>query len=125
MLLPPGGRQILPGDRLITTCGYDTSADSTTVTGGHATDNEMCFNFVEYYPEAPALSYCSSGPAYNAWQSDCSGYFKFNSTVDPVSVTFSELPKRAQVCDALRNSASAGFNGLFATAFALVMLAVA
>jgi hypothetical protein len=31
--LPPGGRKIMPGDRLITTCHYDTSGDTEQVFG--------------------------------------------------------------------------------------------
>ncbi|KAJ4148154.1 hypothetical protein LMH87_002636 [Akanthomyces muscarius] len=42
--------QLLPGDRLITTCEFDTSKDTQPVKGGLASKNEMCFAWVEYYP---------------------------------------------------------------------------
>ena len=41
---------IMPGDRIVTTCTYD-STDRTDVTmGGVASDEEMCINFMMYYP---------------------------------------------------------------------------
>jgi hypothetical protein len=42
--------QLLPGDRLITTCEYDTSNDTTPVPGGYSSEDEMCFAWVDYYP---------------------------------------------------------------------------
>lgn len=42
--------KLLPGDRLITTCDYDTSKDSKSVSGGLTSEHEMCVAFVDYYP---------------------------------------------------------------------------
>jgi hypothetical protein len=42
--------KLLPGDRLITTCQYDTSADQKPVLGGLSSQEEMCFAWVDYYP---------------------------------------------------------------------------
>ncbi|TPX32821.1 hypothetical protein SmJEL517_g04110 [Synchytrium microbalum] len=38
---------IMPGDRLVTYCSWDTSNDNVTVQGGAASTQEMCFNFME------------------------------------------------------------------------------
>jgi hypothetical protein len=42
--------QLLPGDKLITTCEYDTSKDTEPVPGGQSSQEEMCFAWVDYYP---------------------------------------------------------------------------
>jgi len=47
-LVPPV--KLLPSDDLVTFCTYDTSNDTSTVSFGETTSNEMCFNFVVYYP---------------------------------------------------------------------------
>jgi len=38
------------GDTYNTYCSYDTSLDNVSVTYGETTSNEMCFNFIAYYP---------------------------------------------------------------------------
>jgi hypothetical protein len=38
------------GDAFNTFCSFDTTADAVTVTFGESTANEMCFNFIAYYP---------------------------------------------------------------------------
>lgn len=45
--------QILPGDELITTCEYQNPWDAT-ITGGEATNQEMCTTFMQYFPRLPA-----------------------------------------------------------------------
>ncbi|CAB9513096.1 Tyramine beta-hydroxylase [Seminavis robusta] len=42
--------KILPGDVLHTTCSYNTSSTTTTTKGGTETSDEMCYNFIYYYP---------------------------------------------------------------------------
>eukprot|EP00004_Rigifila_ramosa_P007335 TRINITY_DN182_c0_g1_i3.p1 TRINITY_DN182_c0_g1~~TRINITY_DN182_c0_g1_i3.p1 ORF type:complete len:568 (-),score=136.72 TRINITY_DN182_c0_g1_i3:17-1675(-) len=50
---------LLPGDRMIMHCVYDTTERTTTTVGGEGTDNEMCFGFLTYYPANPDLAtYC-------------------------------------------------------------------
>jgi hypothetical protein len=44
---------IMPGDRLKTTCVYDSTGASGVTNGGEGTDDEMCLNFLAYYPEIP------------------------------------------------------------------------
>lgn len=41
---------IMPGDRITTTCVYDSTGRSSTTPGGPASDEEMCINFMMYYP---------------------------------------------------------------------------
>ncbi|KAI9197235.1 PHM/PNGase F domain-containing protein [Polychytrium aggregatum] len=52
-------RQILPGDTLITTCVYNSQNTNGYISGGFGTNNEMCYNFAEYYPLQP-IGECSS-----------------------------------------------------------------
>lgn len=40
----------MPGDSFKTYCVYNTEQDDTPVLGGMGTQQEMCFNFVTYYP---------------------------------------------------------------------------
>jgi hypothetical protein len=54
--VPPQQQKLLPGDRLITTCVWDSSQDTTTIKGGISSEEEMCINFVEYYPAIPLFS---------------------------------------------------------------------
>ena len=72
---PPVGRKLLPGDTLIAHCYYDTrnrqsthDRGSSTITGpgqtttfGEGTNDEMCFNFIAYYPRHPDLKNCFNG----------------------------------------------------------------
>jgi hypothetical protein len=52
--------KILPGDRLITKCTWDASQDKTDILGGHSSEEEMCFNFIEYYPAQTSLTNCAA-----------------------------------------------------------------
>jgi len=45
-----------PGDDLVHTCIYDTSKRQKLTYGGESTREEMCLNFVFYYPYVPTLS---------------------------------------------------------------------
>jgi len=47
--------EILPGDELKTTCDYQNPFDFT-VTGGEATNQEMCTIFMQYFPRLPGTS---------------------------------------------------------------------
>lgn len=51
---------MLPGDSYITYCSFDTSSDTTTVSWGETTDQEMCFNFLAFYPigSSQPTTYC-------------------------------------------------------------------
>ncbi|KAM4663020.1 dopamine beta-hydroxylase [Discoglossus pictus] len=42
--------KVLPGDVLITRCGYNTEDRSRVTVGGFSITDEMCVNYVHYYP---------------------------------------------------------------------------
>ncbi|KAI8800861.1 PHM/PNGase F domain-containing protein [Cladochytrium replicatum] len=43
-------KTLVPGDRIMTTCVWDSTNQVNATTGGYASSQEMCFGFVEYYP---------------------------------------------------------------------------
>lgn len=51
--------QVLPGDALVTTCYYDTRGYSVPTLGGFSISDEMCVNYIHYYP-ATELEVCKS-----------------------------------------------------------------
>ncbi|KAJ3326201.1 hypothetical protein HDV06_000077 [Boothiomyces sp. JEL0866] len=56
--------KILPGDRLITNCTFDTTQDSNMVQGGWSSEQEMCYAFVEYYPAMNYFPVCEQIPDF-------------------------------------------------------------
>lgn len=50
-----------PGFRADTTCTYDTSDSKIAITGGENTSDEMCYNFITYYPRENGKSTCFNG----------------------------------------------------------------
>lgn len=63
---------ILPGDSLITTCTYNTMSRENVTLGGFAISDEMCVNYVHYYPNA-RLEVCKSAISDDA----LSTYFRY------------------------------------------------
>eukprot|EP00475_Leptophrys_vorax_P013505 TRINITY_DN19879_c0_g1_i5.p1 TRINITY_DN19879_c0_g1~~TRINITY_DN19879_c0_g1_i5.p1 ORF type:complete len:640 (+),score=127.00 TRINITY_DN19879_c0_g1_i5:256-1920(+) len=53
---------IYPGDQINTHCVYDTSSSSTAVEFGVASTQEMCIQFIWYYPKQDNISYCGYLP---------------------------------------------------------------
>lgn len=51
--------RVLKGDALITTCFYDTRGYINTTLGGFSISDEMCVNYIQYYP-ATKLEVCKS-----------------------------------------------------------------
>ncbi|XP_017029293.1 tyramine beta-hydroxylase [Drosophila kikkawai] len=51
--------RVLPGDALVTTCYYNTKGDKTAALGGFSISDEMCVNYIHYYP-ATKLEVCKS-----------------------------------------------------------------
>ncbi|KAH8298583.1 hypothetical protein KR018_001740 [Drosophila ironensis] len=51
--------RVLPGDALVTTCYYNTLQDKTAALGGFSISDEMCVNYIHYYP-ATKLEVCKS-----------------------------------------------------------------
>lgn len=60
------------GDFLETTCLYRTLDKVNATIGGHAITDEMCVNYLHYYP-ATELEVCKSAVANEALEN----YFKF------------------------------------------------
>mmetsp|Transcript_37521 Transcript_37521/g.105956 ORF Transcript_37521/g.105956 Transcript_37521/m.105956 type:complete len:572 (+) Transcript_37521:85-1800(+) len=54
---------IRSGDLVATTCVFDTSGETKPVRGGYATKEEMCINFVYFYP-ASAIPFKGCNHAY-------------------------------------------------------------
>ncbi|XP_072015163.1 dopamine beta-hydroxylase-like [Amphiura filiformis] len=57
--LLPTDVQILPGDMLITHCRYDTRSRNNVTLGGFGIEDEMCVNYIHYYPQSN-LEVCKS-----------------------------------------------------------------
>ncbi|KAJ3273805.1 hypothetical protein HDV01_003932 [Terramyces sp. JEL0728] len=54
--------KLLPGDRIIVNCTYDTTGATSVVLGGFSSSNEMCYSFIEYFPALDYQSYCLQVP---------------------------------------------------------------
>ncbi|CAI5527453.1 unnamed protein product, partial [Closterium sp. Naga37s-1] len=58
--------EVFPGDELRTTCVWDSSARSAVTRGGPSSDDEMCINYLVYYPVTKGhemvmcFDYCAS-----------------------------------------------------------------
>ncbi|KAH0954644.1 hypothetical protein HN011_004179 [Eciton burchellii] len=63
---------ILPGDSLITTCTYNTMKRDNVTLGGFAISDEMCVNYIHYYPNA-RLEVCKSAISDDALRT----YFRY------------------------------------------------
>ena len=48
------------GDELITTCWYNTLQRTNATVGGFSFAEEMCVNYIHYYPRAQDLEVCKS-----------------------------------------------------------------
>lgn len=51
--------RILKGDALVTTCYYNTVGKDNCTLGGFSISDEMCVNYIHYYP-ATKLEVCKS-----------------------------------------------------------------
>ncbi|KOX68655.1 Tyramine beta-hydroxylase [Melipona quadrifasciata] len=63
---------ILPGDSLITSCTYNTMDRKNVTLGGFAISDEMCVNYIHYYPNA-RLEVCKSAISNDALRT----YFRY------------------------------------------------
>jgi len=52
---------VMPGDRLMSHCVYDSTGMNMTTTFGLATENEMCTVMLFYYPQIDNFSFCGYG----------------------------------------------------------------
>ncbi|XP_014367244.2 tyramine beta-hydroxylase [Papilio machaon] len=80
--------KVLPGDFLETTCIYNTKDKSNATIGGHAITDEMCVNYLHYYP-ATQLEVCKSAISNLALEN----YFKFEHRWDNMSISYSAPPR--------------------------------
>lgn len=79
---------VLPGDYLETTCIYNTEEKENATIGGHAITDEMCVNYLHYYP-ATQLEVCKSAVSNAALES----YFKFEKRWDNMSISYTASPR--------------------------------
>ena len=102
--------KLMPGDKFITTCEYDTSDDTEPVPGGQSSRDEMCFAWVDYYPANTVLA-CTQ---FNMGNSSSQG--SLNGTVgvclesteaqpdmyesDFLTASFDRLPESGNMCSA-------------------------
>lgn len=63
---------ILKGDALITTCDYRTEDRNNVTLGGFSITDEMCVNYIHYFPATP-LEVCKSAISDQALQT----YFEY------------------------------------------------
>ncbi|XP_058445069.1 tyramine beta-hydroxylase isoform X1 [Malaya genurostris] len=69
--------KILPGDALMTTCYYDTRGYEAATLGGFSISDEMCVNYISYYP-ATKLELCKSAIS----EKSLYNYFKYMREVE-------------------------------------------
>merc|ERR1719204_1704480 len=60
-------RAVLPGDVLLAQCTYDTSAAQRMLYGGESSSEEMCLNYVYYYPRRADFAFCLSSHLETQW----------------------------------------------------------
>lgn len=112
--------QLLPGDKLITTCEYDTSNDTKPVPGGLSSREEMCFAWVDYYP-ANAILACTQVELGNSSQNSMNGSaalcLESNATQPDIysstflTSSFQNLTISGNTCPAENSSSSSNSSG--------------
>ncbi|CAH0585570.1 unnamed protein product [Chrysodeixis includens] len=80
--------KILPGDYLETTCIYSTLNRENATVGGNSIQDEMCVNYIHYYP-ATELEVCKSAVSNLALEN----YFKFERDFDNMSISYTAEPR--------------------------------
>ncbi|KAL4718317.1 hypothetical protein ACJJTC_002375, partial [Scirpophaga incertulas] len=80
--------KVLPGDYLMTTCIFNTKDKAEATIGGHAITDEMCVNYMHYYP-ASHLEVCKSAVSNAALEN----YFKFEKQWDNMSISYATPPR--------------------------------
>ncbi|KAJ3334173.1 hypothetical protein HDU91_002779, partial [Kappamyces sp. JEL0680] len=83
--------KLLPGDRLLLNCTYDLRRDTAPVVGGHSSNDEMCFYFIEYWPAMTYFNICQSSGANNTSSYLCPTGANDNSTVKSTAKDFTPL----------------------------------
>ncbi|XP_026327382.1 tyramine beta-hydroxylase isoform X2 [Hyposmocoma kahamanoa] len=80
--------RVMPGDFLETTCAYNTENRDNVTVGGHAISDEMCVNYIHYYP-ATDLEVCKSAISNKALKN----YFNFERDWDGMPILDSNSPR--------------------------------
>lgn len=68
----------LKGDALVTTCYYTTKGYENATLGGFSIQDEMCVNYIQYYP-ATKLELCKSAVSEKTLED----FFKFEHKYTP------------------------------------------
>ena len=63
---------LMQGDELITMCSYNTKERSNVTVGGFTFSDEMCVNYIHYFPRTEQLEICKSSISSN----DLDQYFQ-------------------------------------------------
>jgi len=69
-LIPEFDMVILPGDDIVTHCIYDTTSRTNITYAGYTTEDEMCLNFVLYYPKLDVKACLSNSLAVDMHNPD-------------------------------------------------------
>ncbi|CAD6189154.1 unnamed protein product [Caenorhabditis auriculariae] len=77
---------VRPGDNLITTCVYDTTRRQKTTLGGYGIEDEMCVNYIYYYP-ASEIEVCKSAISNSTLRQ----YFKSRHGLEEKTMSISEM----------------------------------
>ncbi|XP_040169352.1 tyramine beta-hydroxylase [Anopheles arabiensis] len=80
--------RVLPGDALVTSCYYDTRGYNSTTLGGFAISDEMCVNYIHYYP-ATELEVCKSSISENSLYE----YFLYMKNIHKQNITSPNGPR--------------------------------
>ncbi|XP_026739132.1 tyramine beta-hydroxylase [Trichoplusia ni] len=80
--------KVLPGDYLETTCIHNTEDRENATVGGHSIQDEMCVNYIHYYP-ATELEVCKSAVSNLALEN----YFKFEKNFDNMPISYTAAPR--------------------------------
>ncbi|EFO98250.1 CRE-TBH-1 protein [Caenorhabditis remanei] len=78
--------RVMPGDTLVTTCVYDTRRRSKVTFGGYGITDEMCVNYIYYYP-ASDVEVCKSAIS----NSTLRAYFSQRHGMDGKTMSISEM----------------------------------
>ncbi|CAP27443.1 Protein CBR-TBH-1 [Caenorhabditis briggsae] len=78
--------RVMPGDTLVTTCVYDTRRRSNVTFGGYGITDEMCVNYIYYYP-ASEVEVCKSAIS----NSTLRAYFSQRHGMDGKTMKISDM----------------------------------
>jgi hypothetical protein len=104
-ITPISGMQLSAGDRLNTHCVYQTLDRNTSVTFGLATSNEMCIEFLFYYPKVN-VPYCTLVGSGSSNMTYCGSYVNVPSpqAIDALSFLTQVFGQTPATCPAGSNN---------------------